>query len=183
MKKCLAILVLMCLILAGCGTKALDEAKMAVVAYNAEAAWINDLLVPYNDAVQNILSANATVTDAINAAQDIINKGEEPYDQNTLTALKDAIIAAQEALVPEPEVIPPIEMLSVSEGMKSQELKALKQTATAEIEKMSASTIPETPEVPDYSECLSNLAAAKEAYEASVQELKQNTALTHQDNK
>lgn len=178
MKKFLVLFVVMCLILTGCGTKALDEAKEAVVAYNAEAAWINDLLAPYNEAAQSVLSANSAVTDAINQAQDVINKGEEPYDQNTLVALKDAMIAAQEALVPNPEIISPIEMLEVNEGMKSKELKAIKETATAGIEKLNTFTEPTVPEIPDYSEFLSNLAAAKEAYEDSVQGLKQITAPT-----
>ena len=73
MKKFLVLFVVMCLILTGCGTKALDEAKEAVVAYNAEAAWINDLLAPYNEAAQSVFSANSAVTDAINQAQDVIN--------------------------------------------------------------------------------------------------------------
>lgn len=178
MKKLFVILLLMCLILTGCGTKALDEAKEAVVAYNAEAAWINDLITPYNDAVQSVISANSAVTDAINQAQDVINKGEEPYDQNTLVALKNAMIAAQEALVPNPEIISPFEMLEVKEGMKSKELKELKETATSGVEKMNSFSEPTVPEIPDYSEFLSNLASAKEAYEDSIQGLKQITAPT-----
>ena len=172
MKKYLAILIILCLFLTGCGTKALDEAKEAVVAYNAEAAWINALVSPYNEAAQSILSANSDVTDAVNQARELISKGEEPDDQNTLEALKDAMNAAEEALVPNPEIISPIEMLTVNEGMKTKELKELKQTATAGIEQMNTFIVPEIPEVPDYSEVLSNLAAAKEAFEDSVQELK-----------
>ena len=81
-RKLLIFFLLVCLLLAGCGKKDFEDAKSAAEAFNVEATRVNELIVPYNDAVQNVMEANSAVISAINQAQEVINKGEEPYDAN-----------------------------------------------------------------------------------------------------
>lgn len=177
-RKLLIFFLLVCLLLAGCGKKDFEDAKSAAEAFNVEATRVNELIVPYNDAVQNVMEANSAVISAINQAQEVINKGEEPYDANSLIALKEAMSAAQMAIVPNPDVLPVFKLLSASEDMKSKELKALTKTATEELEKLKSFILPEVPVLPDYSDYLTNLANTQEAYEDSIQSLKQVTAPT-----
>lgn len=164
------------LLLTGCGSKIREEATAAVDAYNISAQNYNDSIAPYNEAVIAVKSANSDLSNALDAAQEVINKGEDPYDPETLTALKDAMSSAQQAKVSELEEITTAETLSVTEDMKSDDLKALTEKANTESETLKAFTVPDIPEIPDYSNAISTLETAQKAYQDSIQSLKQVTA-------
>lgn len=164
------------LLLTGCGSKIREEATAAVDAYNISAQNYNDSIAPYNEAVIAVKSANSDLSNALDAAQEVINKGEDPYDPETLTALKDAMSSAQQAKVSELEEIPTAETLSVTEDMKSDDLKALTEKANTESETLKAFAVPDIPEIPDYSNAISTLETAQKAYQDSIQSLKQVTA-------
>lgn len=164
------------LLLAGCGGKARDEAAAAVEAYNAEAQNYNESIASYNETVKAIKSANSDLSAATNAAQEVINKGEEPYDAETLVSLKNIMSSAQEAKVSEPEEIAEVKKLSITDGMKSSELKALTEQANTEMESLRTFSVPAAPEIPDYSDVIHSVKTALKTYEDSIQSLKQVTA-------
>lgn len=164
------------LLISGCGSKVRDEATAAVEAYNTEAKKYNENIAAYNEAVEAIKSANSNLSSATNAAQDVINKGEEPYDSETLTSLKTSMSSAQEAKVSEPEVIATAEKLAITDDMKSSDLKAITEQANTEIETLKTFRVPTTPDVPDYSDVINAVEAARKTYEDSIQSLKQVTA-------
>lgn len=164
------------MLLSGCGSKVRDDATAAVEAYNAVAEGYNESISVYNEAVESIKAANAELKDATDSAQSVLNKGEEPFDSETLSSLKEAMSNAQEAKVAEPEEISVAEELTISEDMKSSELKDLTEKANTESETLQAFSVPATPEVPDYSSVISAVADAQKVYEDSIQSLKQVTA-------
>ncbi|MBE6010141.1 MAG: hypothetical protein E7236_05760 [Lachnospiraceae bacterium] len=155
---------------------AVDNAKSAVDEYNAALATYNEKTSAYNDAAQQVIDANTNLEALIDGAQEDFNKGEEPFDENTTTALKDAMTAAQEAKVATPEKLKEYEELTVDENAETSELKELSETAKTAVEEMNAVEVPEIPEIPDYTEVSTALSDAKVAYEDSVQGLKQITA-------
>lgn len=159
-------------------TKALESARAAVEAYNAAVEEYNTKASAFNEVVAQVNEKNTELQGMINGAQDVINKGEEPFDENTLTELKTAMSEASTAKVGVAETLEPLEAMSVSEDMKSKELNEIEQKATAEIENVKAMTIPAAPEVPDYTEVLEVLREKQKAYENSVQGMKQVTAPT-----
>jgi len=57
----------------------------------------------YNDAIEPIGEANAELQESIDDAQDLINAGEKPYDDATVTALHDSISSASSAMQTLPE--------------------------------------------------------------------------------
>lgn len=164
------------LLFGGCGSKVRDEATGAVDAYNAEAQRYNESIVQYNEAVAVIKVVNSDLKEVIDAAQEVINKGEEPYDSETLNELKNAMSSAQEAKVSEPDKIAEVQILTITEEMKSSELKALTEQVNKDIETLKAFAVPDTPEVPDYSDEISAVETARKIYENGIQSLKQVTA-------
>ena len=164
------------LMLSGCGSKVRDEANAAVEAYNSVVQSYNESIAAYNEAVEAIKTANDELSTATSAAQEVINQGEEPYDPETLTSLKDAMSSAQEAKVSEPESITVAEELTITDEMKSSELKAITEQANTDKETLEAYMVPSTPDVPDYSDVISVVEAAQKTYEDSIQSLKQVTA-------
>ena len=178
MKKKLLGLILvaaMVVALAGC-SKIAEETQTAVDAYNAELATYNESASPYNDAVDSMVSANEELDASLDSAQEALNKNETPFDEETVTALKDAMSTAQDAKVVAPEKMQEFDELTVNSEAKSDELKALKEQAEADMATMQGIEIPETPEIPDYSEVIAGVSKAQEAYEDSIQSLKQITA-------
>lgn len=89
--------------LTGCSNKALEEATAAVETYNTEAKAYNDKIKPYNEAVQVVADKNKELENVVNSAQDVINKGEAPFDENTLNVLKDAMKIALDSKAAVPE--------------------------------------------------------------------------------
>lgn len=163
--------------MAGCSST-LDNAKTAIENYNMELKVYNAVSAPYNEAVQNIESANKELKAVLDIAQESLNKNENPFDEDTITTLKEAMSVAQEAKVEIPEKVQEFEELSVDENAKSKELNALKEQAEADVEIMQGIEVPEVPDVPDYTEVIKTVNNARGAYEDSVQSLKQITAPT-----
>ncbi len=171
------LLVAFALMVTGCGTdQALEEANTAVNEYNTKAEEFNDAIAAYNEAVDEIDNRNQELESAIDAAQDSINKGETPFDEDTLTALKEEMLNASDQKVASPEAITPYELLSVDDSASRSELNDLTEQANEQKEEISEYEIPETPEIPDYSDTIADLNDALLAYEDSVQGLKQVTA-------
>ena len=86
---------LMILSLTGCHDKALEEATVAVAAYNDAAESYNADIMPYNEACSQIEQVVSNLDAVIDEAQTVINAGEEPYDPSALDSLKVEISEAQ----------------------------------------------------------------------------------------
>ena len=179
-KKSLIIcLVLMIIMLAGCSNaKVLEEAKTAVENYNVAAEEFNANVQSYNDTVNAFNDQVDEIQSLLDDAQAAINKGEEPYDSSTLDTLNNVITKLANNMPTKVEIIESAEILSVSEDAKSSELKALIKTANEGLESIDAVEIPAPLDLPDYTETIADITAAKTAYENSIQSLKQITAPT-----
>lgn len=162
--------------LTGCSNKALEEAKVVVNDYNTEVAIYNDQIAPYNGVVDEITEKNEQLEKTVDVAQDVLNKGETPFDENTTTVLKEAMTAALDKKVAIPDKLNVYEKVVLDEKAKKAELEEITAKANADTEAMKSFTLPETPTVPDYGEVTKALDDAKLAYEDSVQGLKQITA-------
>lgn len=167
---------IMILSLTGCTNKALDAANQAVGTYNSEAKSYNEKVEAYNSKLVDVENANASLTEATNKAQEVINNGDEPYDEQTLTSLKNAMATAGDAKVSVPEKLETVEEMSVNEEAKKDELEALATKANEEADKLKAFTFPEDPEVPDFSNEINGVEAALNDYENSIKSMKQITA-------
>jgi len=180
MKKMFSFILIatLALSLTACSNKALDEANTAVETYNTAVAAYNEKAEPYNEAVKAVVAANDELQKEIDGCQEVINAGEEPYDPETLEALKAAMAEASDAKVAAPEELDVYETVSVSENAKKAELEELTAKVTADTETMTNFSFPETPEKPDYTSNITGLSEAKQIYEDSIQSLKQITAPT-----
>ena len=179
MRKTIALLstFMIILCLTSCGTAQLrEDASAAVDTYNQAVAAYNTGIQPYNEAVGRIESANEGLLSVVNAAQDVINRGETPYDPSTLEHLKAAMADAGEAKASVPPLLEEYEMLAVPEDAKKADLESLIEQATTGTESLSAAAIPDTPSVPDYSNVSAAVTDAQRTYEDSIQSLKQITA-------
>ena len=179
MRKTIALLstFMIILCLTSCGTAQLrEDASAAVDTYNQAVAAYNTGIQPYNEAVGRIESANEGLLSVVNAAQDVINQGETPYDPSTLEQLKAAMADAGEAKASVPPLLEEYEMLAVPEDAKKADLESLIEQATTGTESLSAVAIPDTPSVPDYSNVSAAVTDAQRTYEDSIQSLKQITA-------
>ena len=162
MKKLILSLLIIAVLISACGTDELKaEVQAAVDAYNADVASFNEKIKPYNEAVALINDSNTELQGLLDAAQEVINKGEEPYDPTTLDNLKTALSDAGKAKVSVPEAIEEIETISVPEEAKKSELEELKEQTAMASEELAGKVIPETPEVPDYSVNLTELKDAQ----------------------
>ena len=170
-----SLLILAILILGGCSNKALEAATAAVDAYNTAAESFNKSAEPYNEAVNAIETANNDLQDVIDSAQEVIDAGEEPFDESTLTSLKESMSTAAEAKIAVPESLPVYEVMTVSEDAKKSELEAMTEDANAKTEEINNTSIPDLPEIPDYSEVSKNVSDATVIYQDSIQSLKQVT--------
>ena len=170
-------MLILAVLISACGTDELKaEVQAAVDAYNADVDSYNEKIKPYNEAVALINDSNTELQGLLDAAQEVINKGEEPYDSTTLDNLKMALSDAGKAKVSVPEAIEEIETISVPEEAKKNELKELNVQTALAAEELAGKVIPETPEVPDYSANLTEVKEAQKYYENSIQSLKQITA-------
>ena len=179
MRKALTVLlgIMLAGSLAACGTEQLlTEAQEAVDSYNSAAEAYNEQVGAYNDAIALSEAANAELQESIDAAQEAINRGEDPFDPATLENLKSVLADASSAKKSVPEPVETAEILSVSEDAKRDELNALIEQATTGEEELAGKTVPQPPEVPDYSETIAQLDNARVEYENSIQGLKQVTA-------
>ncbi|MCI8366889.1 MAG: hypothetical protein HFJ66_04745 [Eggerthellaceae bacterium] len=164
--------------LIGCSDQLREEAAEAVEHCNEAIANYNAEINPYNSAVEDIEAANSLALAEVKAAQAVINKGEEPFDSNTLTELKNAMKSVQDGLSRVPDSLPQEQPMSMSDDMGRSDLEAIIEEA-AELEaRLSAAQIPDIPVVPDYSQEIDALKVALGSYEDSIQSLKQVTAPT-----
>lgn len=175
----LVIMIITVLLLTACSnTKALEAARTAVDVYNTAATAYNEKAEAYNEAASKVNENNAMLQSLLDETQEVINKGELPFDENTLTELKDAMSVAAEAKKSDVDPVEIIDIFSVDEKAKSKELKELEDKAIAAEEELKERSIPETPEIPDYTDVCDELQGKKTAYENSVQGMKQVTAPT-----
>lgn len=178
-KKLLALIMVMTMIsLTACGN-AVDSTKESVGTYNEAVKTYNEQAGDYITAAQATVDANKELNDVMTGAQEVINKGEEPFDEETLTNLKAAMSTAADKQVADPELLPVYEEVTVDESASKEDLKAVKEKAEADIKAIQEVVIPEEiPEVPDYSEDITAITESQKAYEDSIQGLKQITAPT-----
>ena len=175
--KTIWILAIALMMLIACGnTKLLEETRVAVDEYNKEATSFNEKVKPYNEAVEQIEAANKTLQATLDAAQKVINNGEEPYDPETLEQLKSKLVAAGEAKKATPEEIAEYKSRTVSEESKKDELEVLKSQAEKDIEMIKETIIPDIPEIPNYEAVINDVIDAQGVYEDSIMSLKQITA-------
>lgn len=178
-KKLLALIMVMTMIsLTACGN-AVDSTKESVGTYNEAVKTYNEQAGDYITAAQATVDANKELNDVMTGAQEVINKGEEPFDEETLTNLKTAMSTASDKQVADPELLPVYEEVTVDESASKEDLKAVKEKAEADIKAIQEVVIPEEiPEVPDYSEDITAITESQKAYEDSIQGLKQIKAPT-----
>lgn len=178
MKKKLLALIMVMISLTACGN-AVDSTKESVGTYNEAVKTYNEQAGDYITAAQATVDANKELNDVMTGAQEVINKGEEPFDEETLTNLKAAMSTASDKQVADPELLPVYEEVTVDESASKEDLKAVKEKAEADIKAIQEVVIPEEiPEVPDYSEDITAITESQKAYEDSIQGLKQITAPT-----
>ncbi len=167
---------IMVLSLTGCTNKELEAAIQAVDTYNAEAKTYNEKVEAYNLKLVDVENANASLTDASNKAQEVINMGDTPYDEETLTALKDAMETAGDAKVSVPDKLEAVENMTVNEELKKDDLVALTTNANNETETLKSFEFPKDPDVPDFSNEIKGIETALTDYENSIKSMKQITA-------
>ena len=172
----IAMLILLTVSLSGCNEELKEEAADVAEKYNNLVGEYNESIKPYNEAVDSIVEANKTFNSAIDAAQASIDNGEEPFDKQTESDLKDGIVVANGKVVAVPDKLLEKETVSVDEDWGKSELEEFISNTNADIETLSNTKTPETPEIPDYSDDMDALAKLKLAYEDSIQGLKQITA-------
>lgn len=162
--------------LTACGN-AVDSTKESVGTYNEAVKTYNEQAGDYITAAQATVDANKELNDVMTGAQEVINKGEEPFDEETLTNLKAAMSTASDKQVADLELLPVYEEVTVDESASKEDLKAVKEKAEADTKAIQEVVIPEEiPEVPDYSEDITAITESQKAYEDSIQGLKQITA-------
>ena len=150
-KKLLTIVIAMTMIsLTACGN-AVDNTKKAVETYNEAVKTYNEQAGEYITASQATVDANEELNSAMTAAQEVINKGEEPFDEETLATLKAAISTASEKQIADPELLPVYEEVTVDENASKEDLKAMKEKAESDTKAIQEVAVPdEIPEVPNY---------------------------------
>ena len=166
---------LMILSLTGCHDKALEEATVAVTAYNDAAESYNADIAPYNEACSQIEQVVSSLDAVIDEAQTVINAGEKPYDPSALDSLKVEISEAQNVKVIPPTIIESLPLLTIDPEAKTAQLKELKTTAEAKLAEVNSLTIPSTSSIPDYSKNETAIKDALSVYQDSIQSLKQVT--------
>lgn len=153
-----------------------EAAQKAVEEYNLEQQTYMEAIKEYNTSAKERNEDIQKLTAEINASQESINKEEIPFDPETLKTLKDEMIKAQELIVPEVEVLPEFEPLTVDENADDESLKALTNQAKADLKTMKSVTIPDPVEKINLSENIESLTKAHQNYKDSIQSLKQITA-------
>ncbi len=172
----LACCLILTFFLGGCGNKALVEATNAVEEYNVKASAYNERVASYNEAVELYNKINVDLQEAIDNAQEILNKDEMPYDLETKAVLENAIATTVKAKAGDLSYIDSIELLSLDEEMDTAGLKELTEKVIADAAEVETLSIPENPIPTDYTVVLSELEQTLVSYEDSVQSMKQVTA-------
>ena len=117
------------------------------------------------------------MTDAVKDAQAVIDSGAIPYDESTLSNLKDALASATDSEIEIPEKLPAEEkMEEVSDDLKKEELGIIAAKAGLKLDDLKAISIPDTPSVPDYDDIINNLETAVSEFNDSVSVMEQISA-------
>ena len=163
--------------LAGCTNKEYEAAVAAITAYNSEVDVYNGKVETYNSVIDTIEKENASLTDAVKDAQAVIDSGAIPYDESTLSNLKDALASATDSEIEIPEKLPAEEkMEEVSDDLKKEELGIIAAKAGLKLDDLKAISIPDTPSVPDYDDIINNLETAVSEFNDSVSVMEQISA-------
>ena len=118
--KISAALIIIMLLLTSCSNaKALESAKEAVNAYNTAVEAYNEKVTEFNEAASKVNEKNAMLQNLLDMTQEVINKGEPPFDENTLTELKSALSEAAGAKKSDVDSVETIDLLLVDENAKS----------------------------------------------------------------
>ena len=152
--------------------------QAAIDAYNAAAEKYNEEISPYNEAVNQIASENEELQKILDRAKADVDSGDAAYKPETLEDLKKELEKAQKLPAELPALIDPFDKMAAPAGFSKKELNIQQQEAEASLEavKEAEANIPETPEVPDFSEAENSLLEKCEAYEKSVRMLKNVTS-------
>ena len=158
------------------GNKTLEKAYIAVEKYNTEVDAYNLKIAPYNKAAEKFVDRHFGLVWTIRSAQDVIDKGEEPFDEETLNELKNTlqVVLDSEGDVPTP--LKQYDYVRITENATEKNLEALISKVQADTEIMKNFKVPDIPELPDYSKMIDSVEDAKLAYEDSIQGMKQITA-------
>ena len=150
----------------------------AVDAYNAAVQEYNNKIAPYNEAVAQTASANEDFSKLLDQAEAEIEKGEKPYEEDTIEVLKRAVEKASKAVAEIPVPIDPMEEKRMVNSLNKNELEAVRleaENGEAAVRK-AMTEIPEVPKVPDYANRIASVEKALKDYTDSVQKLKNVTA-------
>ena len=170
-------MVMSLLLLCSCGKKkVLNEANEAVDSYNTAAETYNEGVKAYNAVIDDIEQANKELQDLIDSAQALLDDGDIPYEESTINDLKNALSDAESKKVDIPTQYEEVEIMTVSENAKKKELKKKVEEANKAKDELSSKTIPDLPEIPDYSLYVNAIKKAQENYEKSVEIMNQITA-------
>ena len=152
--------------------------QAAIDAYNAAAEKYSEEITPYNEAVNQIASENEELQKILDRAKADVDSGDAAYKPETLEDLKKELEKAQKLPAELPALIDPFDKMAAPAGFSKKELNIQQQEAEASLEavKEAEANIPETPEVPDFSEAENSLLEKCEAYEKSVRMLKNVTS-------
>ena len=161
--------------LIGCASTA-EKAQKTAEEYNTQLQSYLETIHDYNESAKKLNENVQALNAEINSCQESINKDEQPFDPETLTALKSVMTEAQENIAAEVEVLPEYKTLTVNENEDDESLKALIEKAKQEMTEMKEVTVPEPVEAVDYSDIITSLKDAHQAYDDSVISLKQITA-------
>lgn len=174
----IALLGICMVVLSGCNSKALEAATLAAETYNEKAAVYNSKAEEYNASIKILEETNLVLQEAIDCAQSALNGEEDPYDPNTATALKEALMSAVEAKVTVPALLPLYKLASVNQEAKSSELNTQAEELNLEIAAIDAFAMPDAIIPPDYTAEITSLSNCQSDYENSVQSMRQITAPT-----
>lgn len=154
------------------------EASEAVSAFNAAAQEYNDSIAPYNEAANRIAAADEELQKVIDRAQEDIDSKEEAYEPDLQKELEEELEKARKLPVDVPAQLDPFEMMTLKQSFRKGELSVQQQEAEAAKAAVyeAGEKIPDVPQVPDFSKDIESLQNRCEAYEKSVQKLKNVTA-------
>ena len=154
------------------------EAAEAVSAFNTAAEEYNNSIAPYNEAADRIAAANEELQKVIDRAQKDIDSDEKAYEEDLKEELEKELEKARKLPVDVPAQLDPFEMMTLKQSFRRGELSVQQQeaeAAKAAVEE-AAEKIPDVPAVPDFSKDVESLQMRCDAYEKSVQKLKNVTA-------
>ena len=185
-KKTLAIIIIIFVFIAGIciwyfgfkkpHDKAFSDYSATVEEYNQKIPVYNDAVTEFNNAVQAVADENQRLEDAISKAQAVIDSGEPPYDNATLSSLSAIISSAQNGKISTPDSAELLQEIVVTEDDKKLNTNELKEkisnlsTQTQALEGNAQQLIASTSGIakPDYTSTISEIQTAQKTLEDSI---------------